>query len=111
MAVLTEAIEAERGAGAATVTGTVGLVATAMAMTTAQMGTSTGEGAALALDLAPLMTIATTVLRVVLVEMSGMMIVVRAVIANAALAVTRALSSMKMNATVALSSCSSLPPA
>ena len=61
MAVLTEAIEAERGAGAATA---AGLVVTAMVMTTARAVTSTVVVGVLALDLAPLMMTATIAPRV-----------------------------------------------
>lgn len=62
MAVLTEAIEAERGAGAATA---AGLVVTATVMTTARAVTSTVVVGVLALDLAPLMMTAIIALRVV----------------------------------------------
>lgn len=62
MAVLTEAIEAERGAGAATA---AGLVVTATVMTTARAVTSTVVVGVLALDLAPLMMTATIAPRVV----------------------------------------------
>lgn len=73
MAVLTEAIEAERGAGAAKVIA-VDLDVNDMAMTTDLAVTITAEVGGPALDLDPLMTTAITALRVVPVEMREMMI-------------------------------------
>ena len=78
MAVLTEAIEAERGAGAATATA-VGLVVTATAMTTVLVATSIAgvAGPVLALD-PPMMTV-TTDPPVVRAVMNGTMTVALAV--------------------------------
>jgi hypothetical protein len=105
--VLTEAIEAERGAEAVTASA-VGLVVSAMAMTTALLATITAEVDGLALALAPPMMTAITAPRVALIEKTGKMSDAPAVNASAAQAGRNPQSSMRMNVTGGQFSFSSL---
>jgi hypothetical protein len=106
--VLTEAIEAERGAEAVTA---VGLAVIATAMTTAPLVTITADLDGLALDLAPPMMSATTAPRVAHIGKTGKMNDAPAVNASAAQAGRRPRSSMRMNVTGVQFSFSSLPHA
>jgi hypothetical protein len=108
--VLTEAIEAERGVGAATVTAAV-LAGTVMATTTARMAISTVVAAALAPDRDLHTTTDITAPRVAPAEMSAMKIDVLAATVTHASEVarevkTKPLNSTKMNAIGAPFSCS-----
>lgn len=104
---LTEAIEAERGAEAVTVNA-VGLAVIATVTTTVLLATITADLDGLALDLAPLMMTDTTALRVALIEKIGKMSDVPAVNASAAQAERSLQSSMRMNVTGVQSLFSSL---
>jgi hypothetical protein len=96
--VLTEAIEAERGAEAVTVNA-VGLAVIATVMTTVLLVTITADLDGLALDLAPPMMTATTAPRVALIEKIGRRSDAPAVNASAAQAERSPQSSMRMNVT------------